>query len=129
MLGPEVVLDCDYLDMGVVESGKFSAKSFKVVNNSDVPAAFQVINIISKFLSSKRLLMSNTFRLIQLSIFDNYLQKVNIRLVTAQMLSVKTGLFDLLIYFYFLLVQSQLLWALNGVSVVYDIWEIDNFDD
>lgn len=39
--GPEVVLDCDYLDMGVVESGKFSAKSFKVVNNSDVPAAFQ----------------------------------------------------------------------------------------
>ena len=105
--------------MGVVESGKFSAKSFKVVNNSDVPAAFQVINIISKFLSSKRLLMSNTFRLIQLSIFDNYLQKVNIRLVTAQMLSVKTGLLDLLIYFYFLLVQSQLLWALNGVSVVY----------
>lgn len=45
------------------------------------------------------------------------------------MLSVKTGLFDLLKYFYFLLVQGQLLWALNGVSVVYDIWEIDNFDD
>lgn len=77
MLGPEVVLDCDYLDMGVVESGKFSAKSFKVVNNSDVPAAFQVINVISKFLSSKGLLMSNTFRLIQLSIFNNYLQKVS----------------------------------------------------
>lgn len=41
-LGPEVGLDSDYLDMGVVESGKFSAKSFKIVNNSDVPAAFQV---------------------------------------------------------------------------------------
>lgn len=41
-IGPEVGLDSDYLDMGVVESSKFSAKSFKVVNNSDVPAAFQV---------------------------------------------------------------------------------------
>lgn len=40
--GPEVVLDCDYLDMGVVESGKFAAKSFKIINNSEVPAAFQV---------------------------------------------------------------------------------------
>ncbi|KAL9957579.1 hypothetical protein ACROYT_G034498 [Oculina patagonica] len=39
--GPEVVLDCDYLDMGVVESGKFAAKSFKIINNSEVPAAFQ----------------------------------------------------------------------------------------
>ena len=56
MLGPEVVLDCDYLDMGVVESGKFSAKSFKVVNNSDVPAAFQVINVISKFFLFKRII-------------------------------------------------------------------------
>ncbi|KAJ7389222.1 hypothetical protein OS493_032690 [Desmophyllum pertusum] len=39
--GPEVVFDCDYLDMGVVESGKFVAKSFKVINNTEVPAAFQ----------------------------------------------------------------------------------------
>ena len=40
--GPDVVLDSDYLDMGVVESGKFVAKSFKIFNNSDVPAAYQV---------------------------------------------------------------------------------------
>lgn len=40
-LGPEVGLDSDYLDMGVVESSKFSAKSFKVVNNSDVPAVLE----------------------------------------------------------------------------------------
>ena len=40
--GPEVFLDCDHLDMGVVESGKFAAKSFKIINNADVPAAFQV---------------------------------------------------------------------------------------
>ena len=39
---PDVVLDSDYLDMGVVESGKFVAKSFKIFNNSDVPAAYQV---------------------------------------------------------------------------------------
>ncbi|KAM7444065.1 hypothetical protein ABFA07_007249 [Porites harrisoni] len=39
--GPDVVLDSDYLDMGVVESGKFVAKSFKIFNNSDVPAAYQ----------------------------------------------------------------------------------------
>ena len=42
MTGPDVVLDSDYLDMGVVESGKFVAKSFKIFNNSDVPAAYQV---------------------------------------------------------------------------------------
>jgi len=41
-LGPEVSLDCNFLDMGVVESGKFAAKSFKIINNADVPAAFQV---------------------------------------------------------------------------------------
>jgi len=41
-LGPEVALDCDFLDMGVVESGKFAAKSFKITNNAEVPAAFQV---------------------------------------------------------------------------------------
>lgn len=41
-IGPEVVLDCDFLDMGVVESGKFAAKSFKIINNAEVPAAFQV---------------------------------------------------------------------------------------
>ena len=40
--GPDVVLDNDYIDMGVVESGKFVAKSFKIFNNSDVPAAYQV---------------------------------------------------------------------------------------
>ena len=28
--------------MGVVESGKFVAKSFKIFNNTEVPAAFQV---------------------------------------------------------------------------------------
>lgn len=42
MTGPDVVLDSDYIDMGVVESGKFVAKSFKIFNNSDVPAAYQV---------------------------------------------------------------------------------------
>ena len=42
LTGPDVVLDSDYLDMGVVESGKFVAKSFKIFNNSDVPAAYQV---------------------------------------------------------------------------------------
>lgn len=42
MTGPDVVLDSDYLDMGVVESGKFVAKSFKIFNHSDVPAAYQV---------------------------------------------------------------------------------------
>lgn len=42
MTGPDVVLDNDYIDMGVVESGKFVAKSFKIFNNSDVPAAYQV---------------------------------------------------------------------------------------
>ena len=42
MTGPDVVLDSDYLDMGVVESGKFVAKSFKIFNNSDVPANYQV---------------------------------------------------------------------------------------
>ena len=42
MTGPDVVLDSDYLDMGVVESGKFVAKSFKIFNNSDVPVAYQV---------------------------------------------------------------------------------------
>ena len=42
MTGPDVVLDSDYLDMGVVESGKFVAKSCKIFNNSDVPAAYQV---------------------------------------------------------------------------------------
>ena len=41
-IGPEVALDCDFLDMGVVESGKFAAKSFKIINNAEVPAAFQV---------------------------------------------------------------------------------------
>ena len=41
-VGPEVALDCDFLDMGVVESGKFAAKSFKIINNAEVPAAFQV---------------------------------------------------------------------------------------
>lgn len=41
-VGPEVVLDNEYLDMGVVESGKFVAKSFKILNNTEVPAAFQV---------------------------------------------------------------------------------------
>ena len=45
-IGPEVVFDCDYLDMGVVESGKFVAKSFKVINNTEVPAAFQVKSYI-----------------------------------------------------------------------------------
>lgn len=40
--GPYVVLDSQYLDMGVVESGKFVAKSFKILNNTEVPAAFQV---------------------------------------------------------------------------------------
>lgn len=39
--GPYVVLDSQYLDMGVVESGKFVAKSFKILNNTEVPAAFQ----------------------------------------------------------------------------------------
>lgn len=43
-VGPEVVLDNEYLDMGVVESGKFVAKSFKILNNTEVPAAFQVNN-------------------------------------------------------------------------------------
>ena len=42
LTGPDVVLDSNYLDMGVVESGKFVAKSFKIFNNSDVPAAYQV---------------------------------------------------------------------------------------
>lgn len=42
LTGPDVALDSDYLDMGVVESGKFVAKSFKIVNNSDVPSAYQV---------------------------------------------------------------------------------------
>ena len=42
MTGPDVALDSDYLDMGVVESGKFVAKSFKIFNNSDVPSAYQV---------------------------------------------------------------------------------------
>jgi len=41
-VGPEVALDCNFLDMGVVESGKFAAKSFKIINNAEVPAAFQV---------------------------------------------------------------------------------------
>ena len=41
-VGPDVALDNQYLDMGVVESGKFVAKSFKIFNNTDVPAAFQV---------------------------------------------------------------------------------------
>lgn len=41
--GPDVVLDNQYLDMGVVESGKFVAKSFKIFNNTEVPAAFQFI--------------------------------------------------------------------------------------
>ena len=41
-IGPEVALDCDFLDMGVVESGKFAAKGFKIINNAEVPAAFQV---------------------------------------------------------------------------------------
>ena len=41
-IGPDVVLDSQYLDMGVVESGKFVAKSFKILNNTEVPAAFQV---------------------------------------------------------------------------------------
>lgn len=39
--GPDVVIDDQYLDMGVVESGKFVAKSFKILNNSEVPATFQ----------------------------------------------------------------------------------------
>ena len=34
--------DRDSIDLGVVESGKFVAKSFKIFNNSDVPAAYQV---------------------------------------------------------------------------------------
>ena len=42
LTGPDVVLDSDYLDMGVVESGEFVAKSFKIFNNSDVSAAYQV---------------------------------------------------------------------------------------
>ena len=42
LTGPDVALDSDYLDMGVVESGKFVAKSFKIFNNSDVPSAYQV---------------------------------------------------------------------------------------
>ena len=41
-VGPDVALDNQYLDMGVVESGKFVAKSFKILNNTEVPAAFQV---------------------------------------------------------------------------------------
>lgn len=41
-IGPDVVIDNHYLDMGVVESGKFVAKSFKIFNNTEVPAAFQV---------------------------------------------------------------------------------------
>lgn len=32
--------------MGVVESGKFAAKSFKIINNAEVPAAFQVGKIV-----------------------------------------------------------------------------------
>ena len=54
-IGPEVVLDCDFLDMGVVESGKFAAKSFKIINNAEVPAAFQVrirVNISQRHTSS-----------------------------------------------------------------------------
>lgn len=39
--GPDVVIDNQYLDMGVVESGKFVAKSFKIFNKTEVPAAFQ----------------------------------------------------------------------------------------
>lgn len=39
--GPDVFIDNQYLDMGVVESGKFVAKSFKIFNNTEVPAAFQ----------------------------------------------------------------------------------------
>lgn len=39
--GPDVVIDNQYLDMGVVESRKFVAKSFKIFNNTEVPAAFQ----------------------------------------------------------------------------------------
>ena len=41
-IGPDVVIDNKYLDMGVVESGKFVAKSFKIFNNTEVSAAFQV---------------------------------------------------------------------------------------
>ncbi|EDO41855.1 predicted protein [Nematostella vectensis] len=41
--GPEVCLDTDCLDFTVVESGKQIARTFKVVNNSAVPAAFQFL--------------------------------------------------------------------------------------
>ena len=54
-IGPEVTLDCDFLDMGVVESGKFAAKSFKIINDAEVPAAFQVgkrVNISQRFQSN-----------------------------------------------------------------------------
>ncbi|EDO28133.1 predicted protein, partial [Nematostella vectensis] len=40
---PEVCLDTDCLDFTVVESGKQIARTFKVVNNSAVPAAFQFL--------------------------------------------------------------------------------------
>ena len=47
--------------MGVVESRKFVAKSFKIFNNTEVPAAFQVnlSQVISFFFFS----MSRTNRL------------------------------------------------------------------
>ena len=69
-IGPDVVIDNQYLDMGVVESGKFVAKSFKIFNKTEVPAAFQVN--LSQVISFFFLVQDKQDKQVNLTLIDYY---------------------------------------------------------